>query len=68
MFGDPMKMNDEIKKVLTDYFDAWDLVDLLEINTEAIVDAFEDMVEDRLDELLEHAGYDPEEEDDSGTE
>jgi len=68
MFGDPMKMNDEIKKVLTDYFDAWDLVDLLEINTEAIVDAFEDMVEDRLDELLEHAGYDPEEEDEVGTE
>lgn len=52
-------MNNDIKKVLTDFFDAWDLVDLLEISTKDIIDAFEDMIEDRLDEILDHVGYNP---------
>lgn len=52
-------MNVDIKKALTDYFDAWDLVDLLELSTEDIVEAFEDMIEDRLDEILDHVGYTP---------
>jgi hypothetical protein len=58
MFGDA-RMNNDIKKVLTDFFDAWDLVDLLEISTKDIIDAFEDMIEDRLDEILDHVGYNP---------
>lgn len=50
-------MTNDLKKALADYFDAWDLVDLLEITTEDIIDAFDDMIEDRIDEIKEHIGY-----------
>ncbi len=50
-------MNNDLKKALADYFDAWDLVELLEIPTEEIIEAFEDMIEDRLDEIAEVIGY-----------
>lgn len=39
-------MNQEFKERLIDYFDAFDLVDLLNITTRQIVDAFTDEIED----------------------
>lgn len=50
-------MTNDLKKALADYFEAWDLVELLEIPTDDIIDAFEDMIEDRLDDIAEHIGY-----------
>lgn len=61
-------MNKDFKQALADYFDAWDLVDILELKTEDIIDAFEDMIDDRLDELEEHIGYNKDDEDTDGTE
>lgn len=58
-------MTNDLKKALADYFDAWDLVDLLEITTEDIIDAFDDMIEDRIDEIKEHIGYVEDDDDDA---
>jgi hypothetical protein len=46
-------MDNETKQRISDYFDAWTLVELLGITTEEIVDAFMDTIEDRLSELDE---------------
>jgi hypothetical protein len=46
-------MDNETKQRISDYFDAWTLVELLAIPTEEIIDAFTDTVEDRLSELEE---------------
>lgn len=46
-------MNEEIKARLADYFDAWDLVELLRIPTRDVIEAFEDEVEDALEDLEE---------------
>ena len=43
-------MDERLNRII-DYFDAWDLVQLLGITTEDIVTAFPDDVEDKLDQL-----------------
>lgn len=44
---------DETLNRIIDYFDAWDLVQLLGISTEDIVSAFSDDIEDKLEQLEE---------------
>jgi hypothetical protein len=49
-------MNKEIKERIADYFDPWELVNFLgekKISTMDIIEAFEDEVEDSLDEIEE---------------
>jgi hypothetical protein len=46
-------MDEETKARLADYFDAWDLVELLRIPTRDVIDAFEDEVLDALEDLEE---------------
>jgi hypothetical protein len=50
----------EIRKNMLDYFNPEDLVDLLGITTDQLVDRFEDLIEEALDEILEemHLGDD----------
>jgi hypothetical protein len=45
---------------MLDYFNPEDLVDLLGITTDQLVDRFEDLIEEALDEILEemHLGDD----------
>lgn len=45
-------MDERLNRVI-DYFDAWDLVQLLGILTEDVVSAFPDEIEDKLDQLEE---------------
>ena len=45
-------MDERFNRVI-DYFDAWDLVQLLGLSTDDIVDKFIDDVEDKLDQLEE---------------
>jgi hypothetical protein len=44
-------MDNETKDRIADYFDAWDLVELLGIPTSDIIEAFGDLVEERLNEI-----------------
>jgi hypothetical protein len=46
-------MDEETKNRLADYFEAWDLVELLRIPTKDIIEAFEDEVENALEDLEE---------------
>ena len=50
----------EFEKRLIDYFDPWDLVEVLGITTAELVVAFEDEVKDKaeeLEELMEYGTY-----------
>lgn len=46
-------MDKETKDRIADYFDPWDLVELLGLKTSEIVEAFEDEIEERLDDIEE---------------
>lgn len=46
----------ETKKRLADFFDPYELVELLDVKTEDVIDAFEIEVEDALDDLEELMG------------
>lgn len=46
-------MEQETKDRIADYFDAWTLVELLDIPTSEIIEAFEDSVEERLADIEE---------------
>lgn len=46
-------MDEETKKRIADYFDAWDLVEFLRLPTEKIVEAFEEDIEEALDDIEE---------------
>jgi hypothetical protein len=46
-------MDNETKNRIADYFDAWQLVELLGITTFEIVEAFEAEIEERLDAIEE---------------
>jgi hypothetical protein len=52
-------MDKESKNRISDFFDAWDLVELLGISTEEIVDAFEELIEERLGEIEDLMEYNP---------
>lgn len=46
------------KERLADFFDPYELVELLDVKTEDVIDAFEIEVEDALDDLEELMGID----------
>jgi hypothetical protein len=46
-------MDNDTKQRIADYFDPWDLVELLGLTTEEIVEAFEDAIEEKLDAIEE---------------
>lgn len=46
-------MDEELRKEVADYFDAYELVELLGIKAEQIIAEFSDEVEDALDDLCE---------------
>jgi hypothetical protein len=46
-------MSDEFKQQLVDYFDAWELVEFLQVSVEDVVAAFHDEIEDCAEELQE---------------
>lgn len=46
-------MDNETKERIADYFDAETLVELLSIPTSEIIEAFEDLVEERLNDIDE---------------
>lgn len=56
-------MNEELKKQICDYFDAWELVEFLQISTEDVVDVFEDEIMANLEDVEELLGLRQEEED-----
>jgi hypothetical protein len=49
-------MDERLNRVI-DYFDAWDLVQLLGISTDDIVKQFEDEIEDAIEALEEVMDY-----------
>lgn len=49
-------MDEETEKRIADYFDAWILVELLGIPTSEIIEAFGELIEERLDEIEELMG------------
>lgn len=51
-------MNEEIKDRIADYFEAWELVEVLKkyIDTADIIEAFEDIIEDKIDDIEEIMG------------
>jgi Zn-dependent oligopeptidase len=50
-------LNKETRERIADYFDAADLIDFLQIETEDVVDAFEPEIEEALEEIEELIQY-----------
>lgn len=63
-----MALDKELKKQLVDRFEAFELCDFLMIKTEDFVEAFEEDIEEVLDDVIEFAGLrlDTEEDEDIG--
>lgn len=49
-------INKELKKILADRLEGWELVDFLQIDIDTVIDAFEDEIEENLEDVLEFAG------------
>jgi NTP pyrophosphatase (non-canonical NTP hydrolase) len=49
-------MDNDEKKRIADYFDPWDLVELLGLTTEEVVEAFEDIIDEKLNAIEELMG------------
>lgn len=47
----------ETRKRIEDYFEGFELVELLDIPVEDILEAFEDLIEENIDEINETIGY-----------
>ena len=47
-----MRTLEEIKELISERVDEVDIIDLLNLTTEDIVNAFEDRVEERLDKII----------------
>ncbi len=47
---------DDDKKRIIDFFDAWELVEFLQLKTEDIVERFEEEIEEAMDDLDEFMG------------
>ena len=47
---------DELHKAIIDRFEPWELVDFLQIPMEEILEAFEDLIEDKIKDLQEFVG------------
>lgn len=54
-------MDEEIKNKIEDYFDPWELVSFLgkKLSTRDIINAFEDDIEDSLDDIEEEMRLKP---------
>jgi hypothetical protein len=50
-------MNEEIRYAIQRYFSAEQLVSLLDLTVEEILEAFEDAVEENLDDILEEMDF-----------
>ena len=50
-------MDEDFKNQLIDYFDSFELVELLGITTEEVVMAFEEQIEDNLEKLKDFMNY-----------
>lgn len=46
-------MDEELRKQIMDYFDAWDLVEFLQLSTEDIVNAFPDEILENIEDIEE---------------
>ena len=46
----------ETRKRIEDYFDPTELVDYLQVTTEEVVDAFEDKIDEHLEDIEEFIG------------
>lgn len=57
-------MDKETKERIADYFDAWELVEFLgkRLSTRDIIDAFEDEIEEALEDIEEEIGVNRENE------
>jgi hypothetical protein len=53
---DEEELDPFIKQALIDRLEGWELVELLNIDAEAIVELFEDQILDKLEEVLEIVG------------
>lgn len=49
-------LNKELKEILADRLEGWELVDFLQIDIDTVIDAFEDEIEENLEDVLEFAG------------
>lgn len=50
-------LDEGFRKALEDYFQGWDLVDFLNIPPEDVIDAFEDLILEREEELKDYIDY-----------
>jgi hypothetical protein len=46
----------ETKKRIADFFDGWELVEFLQLKIDEVVDAFEDEIEENIDDIEEFMG------------
>jgi hypothetical protein len=49
-------MTQDIKDMLADRLEGWELVDFLQISIEDVINAFEDDIEENLEDVLDFAG------------
>ncbi len=63
MLMDEDKIPDNVKQALIDRCEGWEIVDFLNIDTEVIVNTFEDELLDNIEDVLELLGMESEEED-----
>lgn len=49
-------MDEELKNRLADYFESWELAELLRLNSKDVIEAFEDEVLDALEDLEDLMG------------
>jgi len=49
-------LSKEVKTRIADYFEAADLVDFLQLKVEDVIDAFEDDIEESLDDIEDMMG------------
>lgn len=50
-------MDEEFKARVVDYFDAFDLVDLLGITTSEVVDSFEELIQEHEEMLQDYMNH-----------
>lgn len=50
------KMDEDFKQILIDRFEAWELVELLQVPIEEIVELLEATIEEKIDDLEEIVG------------
>lgn len=57
-------MDNDLRQQLIDRFEAWELVDYLQISVEEIIDGFQDKFEDNIEDVLDLLGLRNERNDD----